>query len=118
MEINSLLAKLQQAVILTHYWHLRTESYARHMALGEFYETLPGLIDALAEAYIGKFGTRPDIPKMITLDKPEDHVAYFQELGMYVDTYVTMYSKHVDIQDLILDIRNLITKTSYLFTLS
>ena len=38
-----------------HREHFRTKSYAAHMALGEFYTALPGLVDALVEAYQGMF---------------------------------------------------------------
>ena len=38
-----------------HREHFRTNSYARHMALGAFYEALPGAVDALVEAYQGMF---------------------------------------------------------------
>ncbi len=118
MDVNSLVAKLKQAETLTHYWHLRTTSYARHMALGAFYEGLPDLTDTFVEAYIGKYGTRPEIPESISLSKPEDHEAYLKELGDYVDIYITMFNKDMPIQDHLLDIRNLINKTLYLFSLS
>lgn len=38
-----------------HREHFRTPSYARHMALGAFYEALPGAVDDLVEAYQGMF---------------------------------------------------------------
>lgn len=118
MEINNLLAKLKQAEVLTHYWHLRTTSYARHKALGGFYESLQGLTDSLLEAYIGKYGERPAIPESIMLNKPEDHEAYLKGLGDYVDMHITLANKDLPIQDHLLDIRNLINKTLYLFSLS
>lgn len=118
MEYSALIGKLKQAEVLTHYWHLRTKSYARHLALGGFYEGLQGLTDGIAEACMGKHGTLIDIPSAIKLDKPEDHEAYLQELGTFIDSYITMYNKELDIQDHLLDIRNLINKTLYLFSLS
>lgn len=36
-----------------HIWHLQTDSYAEHNALGEFYEAIEGCIDKLSESYIG-----------------------------------------------------------------
>ena len=41
---------------LTHLEHLRTSSYAQHMALGSFYEDIIELADKLAEAYQGLSG--------------------------------------------------------------
>jgi hypothetical protein len=36
--------------------HLNTRSYAKHKALGKFYENIIGLADDLAEAYQGRHG--------------------------------------------------------------
>lgn len=37
-----------------HAWHLHTGSYAAHLALGDLYAAIPGLVDAIAEAIIGQ----------------------------------------------------------------
>jgi hypothetical protein len=47
---------------LTHRQHLRTVSYAEHVALGEFYEKVIPLIDAFVEAYQGRFNEIVEIP--------------------------------------------------------
>lgn len=47
---------------LTHRQHLRTTSYAEHMALGGFYEGVIPLIDGFVEAYQGRFNELLDIP--------------------------------------------------------
>lgn len=88
------------------------------MALGMFYEELPDLTDAIAESIMGKHGMELTIPPSIMLDKPEDHVAYMKELGSFIDMYITMYGKELEIQDHLLGIRNLINKVLYLFSLS
>jgi hypothetical protein len=41
---------------VAHVYHLQAESYAQHVALGEFYEALPGLVDSYAETYQGCYG--------------------------------------------------------------
>lgn len=41
---------------VAHSAHLNTRSYARHKALQEFYESVPGLADAFAEAWQGRHG--------------------------------------------------------------
>lgn len=41
---------------VTHSTHLNTRSYAKHKALGKFYENVIGLADDLAEAYQGRHG--------------------------------------------------------------
>jgi hypothetical protein len=59
--IGQFIAVLFLARELAHREHLRTKSYAQHMALGDFYEQVLGLADSLAEAYQGRKGII-DIP--------------------------------------------------------
>lgn len=47
---------------LAHRAHLRTRSYAEHVALQGFYEGIIPLADAFAEAYQGRFNELLDIP--------------------------------------------------------
>lgn len=49
---------------LAHRAHLKTRSYAEHMALGAFYEGIIPLIDAFAEAYQGRYNELLDVPLM------------------------------------------------------
>jgi hypothetical protein len=41
---------------VTHSAHLNTRSYAKHIALNEFYDGVIDLADKFAEAYQGKYG--------------------------------------------------------------
>lgn len=43
-----------------HREHLRTRSFAHHMALGEFYAAIIDLADKFAEAYQGEYDLIPD----------------------------------------------------------
>lgn len=47
-----------------HKEHLRTDSYARHMALGDFYNAVIENADTLAEVYQGRHGIIGDIPSL------------------------------------------------------
>lgn len=63
--IGQLIALLFLARDLTHREHLRVNgpgSYAKHMALGEFYPAIVELADKLAEAYQGQNGIIEDLP--------------------------------------------------------
>jgi hypothetical protein len=63
--IGQFIALLFLARDLAHREHLRVRgpgSYARHMALGEFYAGVIGLADTLAESYQGRFGVIEEIP--------------------------------------------------------
>ena len=52
--IDELAARIFATRDMAHMAHWRTASYPEHVALGDFYEALPGLIDALVEAYQGQ----------------------------------------------------------------
>lgn len=57
--IGQFIAVLFLARDIAHREHLRVSgrgSYARHQALGAFYEEVIGLADSLAEAYQGRHG--------------------------------------------------------------
>lgn len=58
---------------LAHLEHLRTSSYAQHMALGSFYDNIIELADKLAEAYQGYAGVMENIP--LLTDKPRSDIA-------------------------------------------
>ena len=45
-----------------HREHLKTKSYAAHVALGDFYESVVSIADEFAEAYQGLYGALGDIP--------------------------------------------------------
>jgi len=57
-----LVATLFLARDLAHREHLKSTSYAQHMALGDFYSGIVDLADSLAEAYQGCFDVVLDIP--------------------------------------------------------
>lgn len=60
-----------------HLAHLKTGSYAKHMALGGFYDCLPGLADSLAEGAMGKWG-KFDIPYVEMKGDVNDPIAGLQ----------------------------------------
>ena len=70
-DISDLMAGLFLSREVAHREHLKTESYAAHMALGTFYEGIIGLADGLAEAYQGRTEERiKDIPYLAGSKQP------------------------------------------------
>lgn len=63
--MENLIATLFLARELAHREHLRTRSYAHHMALGSFYDDIVEKADAIAEAYQGRFGLMGEIPMLV-----------------------------------------------------
>ena len=60
--MGEFIALLFMARDITHREHLKTRSYAQHMALGAFYPAIIELADSLAEAYQGCEGKLIQIP--------------------------------------------------------
>ena len=60
--MGEFIALLFMARDITHREHLKTRSYAAHMALGAFYPGIIELADSLAEAYQGCEGKLIQIP--------------------------------------------------------
>ena len=54
--MDKIVALLFLARDWAHLEHLRTSSYAQHMALGSFYEEAINLADTLTEAWQGSYG--------------------------------------------------------------
>ena len=93
-----------------HRAHLKTSSYAKHMALNEFYEGIVELADTFAEAAQGKFG-KLDIPVAKATGNVDDPIRGIQKhmemvemaaegcgdrgLNNVMDDIVTMYMQTV-----------------------
>jgi DNA-binding ferritin-like protein len=83
--MEELASLLLQSRTQTHTFHWGVKgvgAYSAHMALGEYYETIGGLIDPIVEAYQGKEGLI-QISGIGTLDKNCDIkniIKYFETL--------------------------------------
>lgn len=78
MKCSEFIGMLFQARDVTHSVHLNTRSFAKHMALGTFYEEIVGLADSLAEAYQGKYGLIGPIP-VSAVKKSTNVIDFLQE---------------------------------------
>lgn len=73
--IEELIEKMFHARDASHIEHWKTHSYARHVALNEYYDEVVDGIDKFVEAYQGTFGIigdvageEKDVAKMINDD--------------------------------------------------
>ena len=62
MVIGKVISVLFLSREVSHREHLKSTSYAQHMALGSFYEDVIDLADSLAETYQGMGSLIDDIP--------------------------------------------------------
>lgn len=77
-QVAAFALEVLNAAVKAHQLHWATRSYAKHQALGGFYEELPALIDSVIEAYQGKYGLIP-APK-------DDPVSFISDLSAYLAT--------------------------------
>lgn len=95
-----------------HILHLRSKSYSEHMALGTFYEELPDLVDAVAEAIQGL--NEELIEYTFDYYSPADTaLEEMQSLKEYVSDKRKELPKESEISNLIDAIAELIDSTIY-----
>lgn len=103
--MEQLIAMLFLARDIAHREHLKTTgpgSYARHMALGSFYEDIVERADSIAEAYQGRFGLMKDIPYLEN-SFDGDIVEILEKYRDWIDSkrYKAVTDKETSIQNLI-----------------
>lgn len=100
--MDSLIAHLFLARELAHRAHLRTRSYAEHVALASFYDAIIGHADTIAEAWQGKTGELLSIP-MLPGDPEADILATLKNHVEWIGSarYVAASREDTPIQNLI-----------------
>jgi hypothetical protein len=84
MELERLVEQLIDDADTAHRQHLVTESYAEHVALGEFYAGVRSGMDSFVEAAIGVGQPVPELDEVSTLDSIE--ASYLELLDERDDT--------------------------------
>jgi len=77
------VATMLHSATVAHLQHLGTRSYAQHKALGAYYAAIPGLVDAWAEGYQGRYGLITNYPTDTHSHK--DPKAYADKLMAFLD---------------------------------
>ena len=104
---------LLNAVTAGHIHHLTTDSYAQHIALGDFYDGLDDLSDKFIEAYQGKYSII-DFP-----DKPMYRGETGTELVLYVGKEIASYRQmpgfpqDSELQNIVDELADLVASTLY-----
>lgn len=116
-DITDLIKWLKEAEVNAHFWHLITTDYPQHMALGRFYEEITDKIDALAETYQGKYGTRIEMPQTLDLTPFSNMKDWFSEGTLMLDQWIDQWGDDLVIQDLIIDLAHHHNTVRYLLSL-
>lgn len=96
-----------------HMMHLASSSYSEHMALGEYYQAIHGLVDSVIETYQGKYGK---IPYEEYNSEPMAEMGAIEYLGNLKDVlarYRTEMPQDSEIQNEIDNVSNQINSTLY-----
>jgi hypothetical protein len=118
-DISLFFSKLFESKEMAHVYHLQVKgdagSYAKHMALGEYYESILELIDSLIEVYQGQYDIVKNYEIIDTNKTNEtDSIAYFMEIANFITNERKCISdKDTHLHSLIDDILCLIYKTLY-----
>ena len=118
MDISNIVKTLKESEVNAHFWHLHTDSYARHMALGIWYDEITDIIDSLVESWQGSYDTRLLFPSILQMTPYDQCESYFQELKETLATKIKECDNTcLDIQDILIEAKNLCNKICYLLTL-
>jgi len=106
--------------VYLHYAHLKTTSYAQHMALKEAYDAISDLNDTLAENLyrVTEELVIPDSLNIKTDTDTEAIKAYLLEILNMTRGNTVTYQKQLEIQDILIGYLNCINKLTYLLSLS
>jgi DNA-binding ferritin-like protein len=118
-DVSNLFSKLFESREMAHVYHLQVRgdegSFARHEALGKYYEEVLEIIDDVIEVYQGQYGIVENYDVIDTSGtKSKEPVDYFEELAEYVKharKCITNEDTHT--HSLLDDIVVLIYKTLY-----
>jgi len=112
-QFASLIGTLMQSRNQAHIYHLQTQSFAAHMALGGYYEGIVELIDGLVESYQGRHGILRGYTMAGTIKEDDNYVTYFEALAKFVETARQQGPQDSYIQNQIDEVVDLIETTKY-----
>ena len=112
MSCADLIGHLFLARDVTHSVHLNTRSYAKHKALGGFYEDIIDLADDLAEAYQGRYGLIGPIT-LHSAKKTNNVVEFLEDSLEEVRRERKEYKDDTALQNIIDEIEGLYLSTLY-----
>lgn len=106
---STLFASRTQA----HIYHLQTDSYAQHVALGEYYDGIVDIVDSLTELIQGRYGIIRGYTSPASFKEDNNTVSYFEALLKYVDMNRKSLPQDSNIQNTVDEVVDLIQSTLY-----
>jgi len=99
----------------THVYHLQTSSYAKHVALGCYYDAIVPLIDSVVEMYQGMYGILRGYQGGVLKDLGDDQeiISYMDNLSQFVKAIREDLPQDKNLQNLYDEVEGLIDSTIY-----
>lgn len=94
-----------------HFFHWSTDSYAKHIALAEYYDGIVPLVDAYVEAFSGAYEQITSFPDVY--HKPKDPIKYLQSLQKFIKEARNDLPKDEQLCNLVDAIADLVDSTTY-----
>lgn len=117
MNEGELLITLLNSATVAHVLHLQSRSYSEHKALQGFYRAIPDLVDAVVEAWQGRYGELIEYPNQtVELSDHRDALEYLMFLKILVEDDRYVLGDASEIQNLVDGIAELIDSTLYKLT--
>lgn len=111
--IEEFFGTLQQSIVESWRKHLKTSKYSSHMALNDFYEDMPDLVDQLIEDYMGVVGGKVDNYKCIFTAEDMDVYEYLKALRTLVKDGAKKFLEESELKSDVDNILSLIDSTLY-----
>jgi hypothetical protein len=83
--METLISQLFAARDTAHLLHLKSRSFAKHLALNDLYDALLEAADSIAEVYQGKYGIM-NIPNPMFAQEESDPIMFVQKLATWVES--------------------------------
>ena len=109
-----LVSKLRFSVEQTQVYHWQSQSYSEHIALNEYYDGIPDIVDGIVESYQGKYGIQKGYKLFEVRDysTPEEVINFLKKLDEDVEM-LRQSIKETYIQNQIDNVLQLIETTVY-----
>jgi len=111
LDIPGFFSLLLNSITQAHIFHLQTNSYAAHKALGEYYAAVEDLTDKLIEAYQGSHEIVKGYSPAEYSDI-KDPIVYFEALLKSVDSSSKLFTES-DMLNIVDEVKTLIKQTIY-----
>ena len=109
--VSDFMLTMLHSVTNAHIMHFQTRSYAKHKALGSYYEKIGDIVDDFVEAYQGRYDVIIHSNESFTL--AQDPLTYFKGLLAYIDECRTKLPQDSELQNIVDEMTQLIDSTLY-----